>query len=119
VVAQSKDEEAIEMKKKTYYVTVDLGTHAGEIRETFDGNDAVYDYEIQATEEELAELEHLYEQMETIDDKTFLIAHIPFLDNEQEENEVEDELLNKIYRKIYELGTEQTKRKMEEAGLVL
>jgi hypothetical protein len=106
------------MKKKTYYVTVDLGSHAGEIRETFDGNDAAYDFEIQATEEEIAELEQLYEQVETVDSKTFLIAHVPYLDNEREENLQEDQLIEKIYKKIYELGTEQTKRKMEKSGLV-
>jgi len=106
------------VEKKTYYVTLDIGTHTGEIREFEEKNDQVFDYEIQATDEEIKRLEDLFDQLGENDQKTFFIAHIPFLNNERKENVMEDQKIQEVYRMIYSLGTEQTKRKMEEARLV-
>jgi|UPI0004080077 hypothetical protein len=113
-----KDEEVGHMEKKTYYVTVDIGPRAGEIRETLDVNDPNYDFEIEATPEEINRLEQMFNQVEETDFSTFVVAHIPFLDNERKENVTEDKQIEKIYRTIYELGTPETKERMRSAGLV-
>ncbi|MBA4544429.1 MULTISPECIES: hypothetical protein [Thermoactinomyces] len=104
--------------KKTYYVTVEIGQRSGEIRDHLEVNDANYDFEIKATEEEIERLERLFREAEEEDFTTFVKAHIPFLDNESQENVKEDGTLRKIYRMIYQLGTEETKRRMDESGMI-
>jgi hypothetical protein len=106
------------MEKGTYYVNVDMGARAGDIRTVFETDDAMYDYEIRATREEIDQLRLLFEQMQDIDWKTFALAHTPYLDNESEENLQVDQILHNIYRMIYQLGTEETRKKLEQAGLV-
>lgn len=106
------------LEKKTYYVTLDLGTHTGEIREHKEVNDYVYNYEIQATDEEINQLENLFDQLRTSDVRTYLIAHVPYLNNEQPENVIVDQRIQEFYQTIYRLGTEHTKQAMEQAGLV-
>jgi hypothetical protein len=104
--------------KKTYYVTVEIGQRSGEIRDHLEVNDANYDFEIKATEEEIERLERLFREAEEEDFTTLVKAHIPFLDNESQENVKEDGTLRKIYRMIYQLGTEETKRRMDESGMI-
>jgi hypothetical protein len=105
------------MEKKTYYVTMDIGQHAGEIRDFLEENDGVYDFEIQATPDEIGRLEDLFMQVQDTDFKMFWLAHIPFLDNERKENLDEDHLIRRIYRMIYELGTDETKERIRRAGI--
>ncbi|MGA8941626.1 MAG: hypothetical protein WB502_02770 [Thermoactinomyces sp.] len=106
------------MEKKTYYVSVDFGTKAGEIRTHKDENSALFEYEIEATSEELDQLEKLFTEVGETDFSTFAKAHVPFLDNEAKENLQEDEGIQRIYRLLYQLGTEETKGKLREAGII-
>ncbi|MFC7441621.1 hypothetical protein [Laceyella putida] len=106
------------MEKTRYYVTVDIGPRAGEIRETLEVNDPNYDFEIEATREEIERLEKLFNEVGDTDFSTFVLAHIPFLNNERKENVTEDQKIQEIYRMIYQLGTPATKERMKEAGLV-
>jgi hypothetical protein len=106
------------MDKKTYYVTVDIGPRSGEIRDYLELNDTHYDFEIEATPEEISRLQQMFEEVEDRDFVTFVKAHIPFLNNEAEESLAEDEKVRQIYRMIFELGTEETKQRMKESGLI-
>lgn len=116
---KSNDEEAIDMEKKTYYVTVDIGPHTGEIREQLKQNDAVYDFEIEATPEEISQLEQLFTETQETDFSTFVQAHLPFETRERSKvSWEEDEQIDKIYQMIYQLGTDNTKAKMRESGLI-
>jgi hypothetical protein len=105
------------LEKKIYYVNVDVGPQTGEIRDQIEPNDANYDFEILATEEEIAKLQKLFVALQDTDFHTFVLANIPFLDNEQKENRTEDQQIDQIYRMIYQLGTEQTKEQIRRAGL--
>jgi hypothetical protein len=107
------------LEKKTYYVTVDIGPHTGEIREEINLNDPLYDFEIRATPEEISRLEELFERTQETDFRTFLKAHIPYETRERmQESKKEDAQIDEIYRMIYELGTDETKKKMRESGLI-
>ncbi|MBA4603568.1 hydrolase [Thermoactinomyces mirandus] len=106
------------MKKKTYYVSIDFGTQAGEIRTEKDEHSALFEYEIEATQEEIARLEKLFTEVGETDFSTFAKAHVPFLDNESTENLQEDDQIRKIYRMIYQLGSGETKSKLREAGII-
>lgn len=106
------------VEKKTYYVTLDMATHSGEIREHKEVNDSFYNYEIQATDEEIKQLENLFERLGDSNFRTYLLAHVPFINNEHVENELVDRRIQEAYQLIYQLGTEQTKVAMEQAGLV-
>jgi hypothetical protein len=108
------------MEKKTYYVTIDNGPQAGEIRERPDFDDPVYDYEIEATEEEINQLEKLFMELEESDWKTFKLAHIPYETQERmQESKNMDHKFASIYHYIYKLGTEMTKKRMKESGMII
>lgn len=107
------------MEKQTYYVTVDIGSNVGQIRNEISHNDPDYDFEIWATEEEIHQLEELFERTQEEDFANFFIAHIPYeTEKRLEKNQKEDDLISQIYRMIYRLGTEETKKRMEESGLI-
>ncbi|MBD1372293.1 hypothetical protein IC620_07985 [Hazenella sp. IB182357] len=106
------------MAKKTYYVALDMGSPMGQIRESLNENDAVYDFEIEATEKEINQLETLFTEAEDMDFQTFVKANTPYLDNESEENRVEDEKIREIYQLIYQLGTDKTKTAMHRSKII-
>jgi hypothetical protein len=107
------------MEKKTYYVTIHSGGMTGEIKEHVDLNDSNYDFEIMATPEEIHRLESLFEQAHKEDSQTFLDAHIPWIAHDKFGNsDAFDQKLKRIYQTIYELGTPETKQKMEQTGVV-
>lgn len=97
------------MEKKHYYVTVQQG------RVLDDPTVTPYEFEIIATQEEADELQKLFEHMPANDFASFTEAHIPYKPYHLDQsNDVIDENLSKIYEKIYELGTEETRQFMEE-----
>lgn len=107
------------MEKQTYYVTVDIGSNAGQIRDQLSLNDPNYDFEIEATEEEIHQLEELFERIEEDDFQTFLVAHLPYRTKERAElSREEDKKISQIYQMIYRLGTEETKKQMRESGII-
>lgn len=107
------------MEKQTYYVTVDIGSNVGQIRNELSLNDPNYDFEIRATEEEIHQLEELFERVEEKDFRNFFVAHLPYRTEERaQESRKEDDGITQIYQMIYRLGTEETKQRMREAGMV-
>ena len=107
------------MEKKTYYVTIHSGGMIGEIKEHVDLNDSYYDFEIMATPEEIRRLKSLFEEAHNEDVQSFVDAHIPLVSHDEFGNSVAfDQKLKRIYQTIYELGTPETKQKMEQTGVV-
>lgn len=101
------------MEKKPYYVTVQQG------RVLEDPTVTPYEFEIFATQEEAGELQKLFERMPADDFANFIDAHIPFVPYHQRESiDVIDDNLSQIYEKIYELGTEETKKFIEEQNIL-
>ncbi|RAL22036.1 hypothetical protein [Thermoflavimicrobium daqui] len=107
------------MEKKTYYIAVDLGPNAGEIHEQAHDFDAVYDFEIKATPQEIKELEHLFSEIAEEDLDTFIQAHLPYKNKERQAEHNYDDRLEEVYRMIYRLGTEETKTRMKESGMII
>lgn len=100
------------MDKKTYYVSVQADT----ILEN--QGDAAYEFEIQATQDEVNELFDLLEEKREFEDATFIRAHIPGVPYHQDlENDGYDEALRKIYARIHTLGNDEAKRTIESMGL--
>lgn len=107
------------MEKQTYYVTIDISPHAGQIRNKISLNDPDYDFEIRATEEEIHQLEELFERTQEKDFSNFFVAHIPYETKERlKENRTEDDYITQIYQMIYQLGTEETRKRIRESGIV-
>lgn len=108
----------MEQEKKTYYVSIYFGTHAGEIHKQKDENSAVFQYEIEATPKEIEQLEKLFTEIGQTEMAFFAKAHIPFLNNEASENTEEDKEIQRIYQMIYQLGTEKTRNQLREIGVI-
>ena len=90
------------MEKKTYYVAVHQGTDSGQILE--DKEAASFQFAIHATRDEIDQLQQLFEKGYDVDTGTDYITI--------------DQNLDDIYRMIYQLGDEETKRQIESLGLL-
>jgi hypothetical protein len=102
------------MDKKTYYVAVG----SSEILEPEDatGN---FEFEIIASEEEVDQLQELFEDSEDAQDATFIRAHLPFpLQDNDRGNSDADYYLKQIYSKLHELGTYETKAHIESMHIL-
>lgn len=103
--------------KKKYYVALNSGEIMGEILQQ--PTDSSYAFEIEATESEVRQLNSLLGSLTTGDMQTFWNAHIPFLYyNESGKNEGYDQTYNQIYEMVYQLGTPDTKKQIEQLGLL-
>lgn len=101
------------MEKKTYYVSVQAGT-------VFEEQGASsFEFEIQATEKELNQLEELFEAREDADASTFIRGQTPGLPYHQDpENDAYDDALHQVYQMIHQLGTPETKEHIEKMGIL-
>jgi rubrerythrin len=101
------------MERKTYYVTV----HHGEIMD--DPTAFNYDFVIEANEEELDQLEELFEDTADAEEDTithsFTLSSSTYYNNE---NDTYDLGLRDIYRKLHELGTVETKQHIEKMNIL-
>lgn len=102
------------MTKTTYYVTVDGTIHTEKLLD-----DAPYDYEIQATEKEIKNLQDLFQRAYNDDWDTYIQSHLPYQTEErQKESKDVDQNIQEIYAAIYQLGTDETKKSIENLGLL-
>jgi len=102
------------MDKKTYYIAV----ASGEILEPKDmtGN---FEFEILASEEEIDQLQEMFEDSAEAQDDTAARAMIPARDYHlDKENDAADYYLTEIYRKLHELGTPETKSHIESMNVL-
>jgi rubrerythrin len=101
------------MARKTYYVTVQYG-------EIMDDPTAFnYDFVIEANEEELDQLEELFEDASTAEQET-IFHTIPLSTSTyyNNENDTYDLGLREVYRKLHELGTPETKQHLEKMNIL-
>lgn len=103
------------MSKKHYYIAV----RTKEIREiSIDDNQV--EYEVIANDDEIKEIQQLFDRMESNSKNTMqYIVEDPFdewgADDERDEYEKH---LETVYQRLFELGTESTKRKIHELGIM-
>jgi hypothetical protein len=96
------------VEKKKYYISVG----PGEVMEN--QGDASYEFEIDATEEDIDRLQELFEEKQNADQSSHVHALLPFIHTYDGPNEDHDYYLRKVYRMIHKLGTEETKAQIEQ-----
>ena len=107
------------MEKQTYYVNlhpISMDT----ISNVKVDDPALIQYEIEATEGELKELQHLLTEVQAHDMQLrnlFSFRHFTEEYSDEDRNEFQ-EGLNQVYEQIYKLGTPETKRIVEEIHLI-
>ncbi|MFE5319147.1 hypothetical protein ACFQ88_10595 [Paenibacillus sp. NPDC056579] len=102
------------MDKKTYYVAV----ASGEILEPEDMN-GNFEFEILANEEDIDQLQELFEEQAEAHDDTAARAMIPIREyHNDKENDAADYWLREIYRKLHALGTPETKQHIESMNIL-
>lgn len=101
------------MERKTYYIS--LGE--GNISQVRTANS--WDYQIQATDEEITRLRELFDQNYSSDWQGFWRAHIPYIEYHFDRpNDGYDTGLQQVYKMLYELGDEETKAHIKNEGLM-
>jgi hypothetical protein len=101
------------MDKKIYYVTV----QSGEIMD--DPTAFNYDFVIEASEDEYDQLKELFEDTADAELATYTHSFVLSLSTYyNEENTTYDNSLQLIYKKLYELGTLETKQHIETINIL-
>jgi hypothetical protein len=102
------------MEKKTYYVAVG----SGEVLEN-KGDVANYEFEIQATDEELDKLQELFERTDNAAQGTLVRGATPYKEYSfDKENDQYDDDLQDIYRMLHDLGNEATRKHIESMNIL-
>ncbi|MEG6574213.1 MAG: hydrolase [Caldibacillus debilis] len=101
------------MEKKTYYV--DLAS--GSISQS--RSSSAWNYEIEATDEEIIQLRKLFDLAFEKDGFSFIRAHVPYVPYHYDrENDAYDRLLAKIFAMLHHLGDEAAKKHIESLGIL-
>ncbi len=101
------------MERKTYYISLAEGS----ISQVSTASS--WDYQIQATDEEITQLREIFDQNYSSDWQGFWRAHIPFLQYHfDRQNDAYDNGLQQAFKMIYELGDEATKAHIKDQGLM-
>ncbi|MEK8130608.1 hypothetical protein WMW72_22130 [Paenibacillus filicis] len=102
------------MDRKTYYIAVG----SGEILEPAAVTDN-FEFEIQADQEEIDQLQELFEDKEDDEQSTMLAGLTPYRQlSDDEENDAYDWTLTEIYMMIHRLGTPETRKQIEAMGVL-
>ncbi|MNI30242.1 hypothetical protein D3C73_840830 [compost metagenome] len=101
------------MDKKTYYITV----ASGEMLQSPEASN--YDFEIQATEEDIDRLTDLFEEVEDSVQSSYVGSWIPWKTYYHEDaSEAYDYYLREVYKMLHELGNEQTRKHIELMNII-
>ncbi|MFC3040318.1 hypothetical protein ACFOGI_08620 [Virgibacillus xinjiangensis] len=101
-------------EKKQYFVTIDTE----EIREVSIPDSGI-EFEIEATEGQVEELRHLFIKRNQNAVNASNYVHKPFDEwGADEERASYNKHMVEVYRKVYELGTKETKEKISELGII-
>jgi hypothetical protein len=100
-------------KKKTYYISMGHG----EISQVKTASP--WDFQIEATDEEIIRLREYFDQMYSSDVQAFFRAHVPYIQYHYDRsNDGYDEMMQKAYALIYKLGDEEAKQHIRSLGFV-
>ncbi|WP_373231414.1 hypothetical protein [Cohnella sp.] len=106
------DTSSLESNRKTYYVAVG----AGQILE--DREAAAFEFAIRANEDELTKLQELFEELQDADeDNAFRFSGWPSV-SDNPEDPTYNALFKDIYKQLYKLGNEETKRHIESMNIL-
>jgi hypothetical protein len=101
------------MAKTTYYVSVQSGSILR------DQGAAAYEFEIEASDEDISELEELFKDRDEAEDGNYVRAQLPAIPYHIDDaNDIYDDSLQVIYAKLYECGTDETKRHIERMNIL-
>ncbi|HEX7065123.1 MAG TPA: hydrolase [Bacillales bacterium] len=100
------------MEKNTYYVRVGTGEVLQD-RSAFE-----WEYEIQATEEQIKRLQELLNHTGSASDHSFWRSLTPYPYHHDEENDQYDDTLESVYQILHELGDAETKEHIESMGVL-
>lgn len=101
------------MQRRKYYVAV--GT--GEIVE--DPSITAWEYEIEASEEEIVQLDELFDQANRQNMDVFYRVTNPIRGGKVDHNRHNyDETLQEIYRMIHRLGNAEAKQQIEDSNII-
>ncbi len=100
-------------ERKTYYVSVG----AGQVLE--DPEAAAFEFEIRANEEELNKLQELFEETSSAEEAAAFHFVRPVMKYGNEDwNAAYGSQLHDIYKWLYHLGTEETKKHIESINIL-
>lgn len=100
------------MDKQTYYISVQSGSILQ------DRNADEFEFQIEATEKEIEQLLELFEYREAAENANFRRSFIPGIPYHQDEaNDIYDAGMRAVYQMVHRLGTEETKKQIEDMGL--
>lgn len=103
----------LSMEKKTYYISVS----AKEISQIKTASP--YEFEIQATDEEIRKLREIFDEAYSADWMSFLRAHVPYVQYHQDkENDIVDKDLKLAYQLIHDLGNTEAREHIESMGIL-
>ncbi|KPB03290.1 MULTISPECIES: hypothetical protein [Bacillaceae] len=101
------------MERKTYYISLAEGS----ISQVSTASS--WDYQIQATDDEITHLREIFDQNYSSDWQGFWRAHIPYVQYHFDKtNDAYDNGLQQAFKMIYELGDEATKAHIKDQGLM-
>lgn len=101
------------MDKKTYYVSMQGNT----IMEN--QGDSSYEFEIEATEEDIRQIQELFDEKLDAEDSSFFRAITPAIPHHIDDESGEmDYWLLQAYRKLHELGTPETRAHIESMNIL-
>ncbi len=101
------------MEKKTYYVSVQASSVLPE------QGDAAYEFEIEATDEEISVLQEVFDDKYFSENGTIGRAMTPWKPyHEDQDNDEYDGYLKDAYGIIYRLGTPETRSHIEQMGIL-
>ena len=99
--------------KKTYFI--DIGS--GEISQS--PSASVWNYKIEANDEEITLLREEFDQNYTMGLQNFIRAHVPFVEyHNDKENHMQDQSLIRVYAMIHQLGDDEAKKHIETMGIL-
>ncbi|SDJ72656.1 hypothetical protein [Sediminibacillus albus] len=102
-------------EKKKYYVKVD----SGEVKSAPTPDNSV-EYEIEGNYEDKLSIENLFHEQHLAGSRSAELHYrAPFqeISADKEREQYDDEMVN-IYKRIHELGTPETKEKIEQIGIL-
>jgi hypothetical protein len=112
-VSIEKERGMIMEQKRTYYINIS----SGEISQS--ASDSPWNYQIEATPEDIQTLRSYFDQNEKVDLPNFIRAHIPFLEYHHDKvNDIQDHQLKQIYQFIYQHASDDTKQHIESIGIL-
>jgi hypothetical protein len=105
--------ESLEEQKNDYYIEV----ATGEISRS--STDSPWNFKISATDEEITQLREIFDSNHSVSWQNFFRAHVPYKEYHHDwENHAYDRNLVQVYKMIHDLGDTESKKFIDEMGVL-